>query len=264
MDAVMKGDIAAASSAYDGMAATGTRGASLASLGRADLALYGGRVDAAEVELRAGIGADGKEKNVPAAALKQVALAEARLAAGHKPQAGEAAQAALKLDDQLNIVVSAARVLIQTGNATTARSLAASLESQLPKQNRAYAKILLAEIAMQSGKYADAIDLLTQARALTDLWLGRFDLGIAYIERGAFAEGLPELEACQKRRGEATALFFDDKPTVRYLAPVSYWTGRAEEGLKMASAKGRYQAFLDIRKDAAADPLVQDARRRLQ
>jgi len=34
--------------------------------------------------------------------------------------------------------------------------------------------------------------------------------------------------------------------------------------LKMASAKSRYHAFIDLRKDAVADPLVQDARRRLQ
>ena len=39
--------------------------------------------------------------------------------------------------------------------------------------------------------------------------------------------------------------------------------GRAEEGLKIATATSRYQAFLDIRKDAATDPLVQDAHRRL-
>jgi hypothetical protein len=117
---------------------------------------------------------------------------------------------------------------------------------------------------MESGKYAEAIDLLTQARALADLWLGRFDLGVAYVDRGAFAEGLPELDACQKRRGEAATLFFDGAPTVRYLAPLAYWAGRAEEGLKMASARSRYQAFIDLRKDAPADPLVRDARRRLQ
>jgi Tfp pilus assembly protein PilF len=264
MDAAMKGDIAAASAVYDSMAATGAAGASIASLGKADLALYVGRTEAAESELQAGMAADGREKNTASAALKQVALAEQQLAAGHKAQAVASAQGALELNDRLGIAVLAARVLIRAGSMTAARAVAASLEAQLPKQNRAYGKILLAEIAMESGKYAEAIDLLTQARALADLWLGRFDLGVAYVDRGAFAEGLPELDACQKRRGEAATLFFDGAPTVRYLAPLAYWAGRAEEGLKMASARSRYQAFIDLRKDAPADPLVRDARRRLQ
>ena len=39
--------------------------------------------------------------------------------------------------------------------------------------------------------------------------------------------------------------------------------GRAQEGLNItASAKTRYEEFLALKKDAAADPLVQDARRR--
>ena len=86
---------------------------------------------------------------------------------------------------------------------------------------------------------------------------------MAYVLAGSPAEALPEFQACLKRRGEATALFFDERPTVRYLATLPYWTGRAEEGLGMASAKDRYESFLALRKDAAWDPLVQDARRRL-
>jgi predicted Zn-dependent protease len=160
-------------------------------------------------------------------------------------------------------MVPAARVLLRAGKSAEARALAEDLEQQLQKQNRAYGKIVLAEIALEDRKSADAVDLLTQARTLADLWLGRFDLGVAYIQRDAFAEALPELEACQKRRGEATALFLDDTPTVRYLAPLPYWMGRAEEGLQINTAASRFQAFLDLRKDAPADPLVQDARRRL-
>jgi hypothetical protein len=106
---------------------------------------------------------------------------------------------------------------------------------------------------------------LIQARALADLWLGRFDLGVAYVQANAFAEAITEFEACQKRRGEATALFLDDRPTIRYLGPFSYWLGRAQEGLGQATpAKASYEAFLSVRKDAAADPLVQDARRRVR
>ena len=95
------------------------------------------------------------------------------------------------------------------------------------------------------------------------MWLGRFDLGVAYLQADAYAEALPELEACLKRRGEATALFFDERPTVRYLATLPYWMGVAEAGMNVATAKSRFEAFLNIRKDATADPLVLDARRRV-
>jgi tetratricopeptide (TPR) repeat protein len=263
MDAVAKGDLPAAEAAYEQMATTGVRGASLAGLGRGDLALYVSRFGAAESTLKSALAADAAAKYTAGAPLQQAALAEAELAAGRRPQAIDAAHAAMKLSRQPPVLVPAARVLLRAGKAAEARAIASELEGQLQKESRAYGKILLAEIAIDEKKTAEAIDLLTQARSLTDLWLGRFDLAVAYIQRDAFAEALPELEACQKRRGEATALFFDDVPTVRYLATLPYWTGRAEEGLKMASAKSRYESFLSLRKEAAADPLVQDARRRI-
>ena len=155
-------------------------------------------------------------------------------------------------------------MLIRSGKIAEARTLASELEQQLQKQNRAYGKILLAEIAIEDKKYADAIDLLTQARQLADVWLGHFDLGLAYAMAGSPAEAKTEFDVCQKRRGEATALFFDERPTVRLLAPLPYWMGRAEEGLQMPTAASRYQAFIDLRKDATADPFVQDARRRIK
>ncbi|MGH9144838.1 MAG: protein kinase domain-containing protein, partial [Vicinamibacterales bacterium] len=263
MAAVFKGDVAGASDAYDEMAKRSARGASLASLGKADLALYGGLLDVADSELTRGLQLDAASKGSGFAALKHVARAEQRLAAGQKTAAVDAAHAALSITRELNVAVSAARVLILSGRAAEARTIATALEGQLQKQNRAYGKILLAEIALEEKAVPQAIDLLNESQALSDLWLARFDLGLAYLQRDAFAEALSEFEACQKRRGETTALFFDERPTVRYAAGLPYWMGRAEEGLKMASAKSRYQAFLAIRKDAPADPLVQDARRRV-
>jgi tetratricopeptide (TPR) repeat protein len=263
VDAILKGDAAAATAAYDEMAKVNALGASLASTGRADLALYAGRNSAAVAELKTGIAADLAGKNTLNAALKHVAAAEGELAAGRRAQAADEAHEALKVMRRVETLVPAARVLLRAGKAAEARTIAAELEDQVQKQNRAYGKIVLAEIALEEKKTAEAIDLLTQARALADLWLGRFDMGVAYIQKELYAEAQPELEACLKRRGEATALFFDDTPTVRYLAALPYWMGRAEEGLNISTASSRYQTFLEIRKDATADPLVQDARRRL-
>ena len=263
--AIAKGDLPAAALAYDEMAKIGVAGASLASIGRADLALYAGRLDAAASELKSGIATDLANKRTTGAALKQIALAEEELAAGRRAKAVDAAHEALALTRQPATIVSAARVLLRAGKADEAKALATELGNQLQKQNRAYGKILLAEIALEDKRTSDAVDLLVEARKFADVWLGRFDLGVAYVQANAFSEAISELEACEKRRGEATALFLDDKPTVRYLATLPYWIGRAQEGLMMtAAAKTRYESFLALKKDAATDPLVQDARRRVE
>jgi eukaryotic-like serine/threonine-protein kinase len=261
--ALMRNDLPAVAAAYDQMATASPSGASLAELGRADLALYSGRGKELEAALRAAIAADVTAKNTTGGALKQIALAEALASAGKTAAAAKAAGDALALTRQVATLVPAARVYLRVGKAGEARAIATELERSLQKQTRAYGKIILAEAAIGAKDMTGAIDLLGQARELADLWLGRFDLGVAYVQAEHFAEAVPELEACEKRRGEATALFFDDYPTMRFLAPLPYWLGRAQEGLGMtAPAKTHYAAFLSLRKDGAADPLVDDARRR--
>ena len=73
------------------------------------------------------------------------------------------------------------------------------------------------------------------------------------------------MDIAEKRRGEATAVFLDDVPSFRYLAPLPYWLGRAQEGVNKASpaAADNYKKFLSLRPDDSRDPLVADARKRL-
>jgi hypothetical protein len=59
---------------------------------------------------------------------------------------------------------------------------------------------------------------------------------MAYVAAKHFAEAKDEFDACQKRRGEATALFLDDQPTFRYLASLPSWLAQAQKGLGIASA----------------------------
>lgn len=92
--------------------------------------------------------------------------------------------------------------------------------------------------------------------------MGRFDAGRAYVEAGAFAEAESELEICQKRRGEVTALFLDESPTYYLFPPVHYYLGRAQEGLKSPAASESYQTFIAI-KNGGQDPLLADATKRL-
>ena len=105
--------------------------------------------------------------------------------------------------------------------------------------------------------------MLTSAIDRADLWLVRFYRGRAFLEGGFYAEALDEFTECEKRKGEATAVFLDDLPTYRYMATLPYWLGRAQEGLGMtADAQASYSAFVSYRPES--DPLADDARQRMQ
>ena len=83
-----------------------------------------------------------------------------------------------------------------------------------------------------------ALQSLTDAEKLLDNWLVHFDLGLVYLEAGAFAEADSEFDICIKRRGEVLELFMDDMPTYSYLPLVYYYQGRAREGLEEPWLRG--------------------------
>ena len=45
---------------------------------------------------------------------------------------------------------------------------------------------------------------------MSDAWLIRRELGIAYLQGGYFAEAISEFETCEKRHAEAMYQEFDD------------------------------------------------------
>jgi hypothetical protein len=55
----------------------------------------------------------------------------------------------------------------------------------------------------------------------------------------------------------------DDIPTYRLAATSRYYMGRAQEGLKSASAIESYKTFLAIKQKGDEQGLVADARRRV-
>ena len=267
MAAIATGDFDAARAAYEAMAASGRPGSSLATLGLADLALYQGRLHEADTLLTKGIVEDQAASNTSGLAAKSVALAETYLAEGKQRAAVDAARRALKLLGTGPAAVPAARVLIAAGVSEEPRALAAALANDLQPEFRAYARVLEGEMALRERRYVAASEALVAGQALADLWWGRLTLGIVYVEAGHPAEALGELELCRTRQGEATAILLDDLPSIRYLAPLSYWLARAQEGVgQTTSARAGYTEFIRIRSQdaAAADPLVVDARRRLE
>ncbi len=161
-------------------------------------------------------------------------------------------------------LVAAARLLIRVDRQPQAAKLATELNARLPTQSRAYGRLVDGWLAADAGRTTDAVAAFLESRKLADFWLARFSLGMAYVNAGAFAEALSELDTAQRRRGEAMAVFLDDVPTARYLSALPYWLGRAQEGLgQHSAAAASYRRFLDLRKESSADPLAADARRRL-
>jgi len=266
--------ISDAAATYQRLQGVSTRGVSIAASGLADLALYQGRLEDAIQILEKGIALDdavgilqqGLTESPAAitAARKAAALGEAHLARGQVESALAAAQQAVALSREENVLFLAARLYLEGGRENQALQLASELSSGLQPESQAYAKLIEGGVELKHGRVQDAIRLFREAQNLADTWLGRLELGRAYVEAGAYTEAYSELESALKRRGEATAVFLDDIPTYRYLPAVYYYLGRAQEGLNSPAAAESYQTFLDIKENSDQDPLVTDARKRLE
>jgi tetratricopeptide (TPR) repeat protein len=260
---VSVGHLEEASATYERAAKTSARGASLAAIGLADLRMYQGRFEEAASLLAPAIAADRAAKNIKGTSTKLVALAAAEQAQGRTAAALREMGEALKISQSEAVAVPAANLYLQAGRTRDAQALAARFGRQLVPRARAYGK-LIEGMTLVSGKQpVEAVQSLREALELADLWLVRYWLGVAYVEAGAYAEALSELEACEKRRGEASAVFLDDVPSWRHTVPVKYWLARAQEGVGVkAQAAANYKAFLALRPTSDRDPLVLDARKR--
>ena len=190
-------------------------------------------------------------------------LAYAQLLRGDKRSALAAAQNALSKSQSVKIRFLAARTFVEAGELAKARKLAAGLASLLQDSPQAYAKLILGEAALKEHNSRQAIQSFTEANNLLDTWLGRFDLGRAYLEAGAFAEADSEFDRCIKRRGEALELFMDDGPTYSYVPIVYYYAGRVREGLKSPGFADFYRTYLKIRGNSTEDPLLAEIHQRL-
>lgn len=258
-----QGQLPPAAQTYQQLDKLSPRGASLASSGLANLALYEGKYREAIQILERGVAADLAAKESDQAADKQAMLADAQLMRGDKTAAIAAAEKALATSQSAKIEFLAARVFVQTGDAAKALRLAADLGKDLLAEPQAYAKLILGEIALKDHNAAQAIQLFTEAKNLADTWIARFDLGVAYLEAGSFVEADAEFDTCIKRRGEVVELFNDDQPTFSYLPLVYYYQGRAREGLKSPGSGDSFRTYLSIRGQAGEDPLLPDVRKRV-
>ena len=258
------GDVEGARGLYARLRGVGPYGVSLAATGLADLALFQGRTKEAVDLLEKGIAGDTATGFQAEAARKHTMISAALLSRAEARPALAAADQALALSKRNYILLSAGLTLAAAGEEKRARQLATSLASQIEPEPRSFAKLVEGEVLLHQGQAGEAAVRFREAGDIVDTWLGRYLLGRAYLEAGAFTEADSELEICLKRRGEATAVFLDDVPSYHVLPPVYYYLGRAQEGLGSPKAAESYRRFVELRAAADNDPLVLDARQRLQ
>jgi len=258
-----QGQLDNAAATYHELEKSGPLGASTAAAGLADLAAYQGKyADAARI-LGEAASADVAAKRTDNAARKYAALGNIEELQGKHAAALADVGKALANSDTIQIKFLAAMTYVDAGDQAKAEKLATSLSSELTSEPQAYGKIIEGLIALNRKDAKEAVKQITAANNLLDTWIGRFELGRAYLEAGAFMESDSEFDQCAKRRGEAIELFMDNVPTYAYFPPVLYYQGRVREGMKSEGFADFYKSYLSIRGQSTEDPLVADIHHRM-
>jgi tetratricopeptide (TPR) repeat protein/predicted Ser/Thr protein kinase len=258
-----QGRVKEAADSYHHLEKMGSQGASTAADGLADLAAYQGNYGEAARILTQGAVADAAAKNADNAARKYAALANIEELQGHHAPALASLGKALANSPSTQIQFLAARIYVDAGDLAKAQKLATALSAQSSSEPQAYGKIIAGMIALKRKDTKEAVTQITAANGLLDTWIGRFELGRADLEAGAFKEATSEFDQCVRRRGEAIELFMDNVPTYSYFPPIyyyqgriQYYQGRIQEGMKSDGYVNFYKTYLGIRGQSADDPLV--------
>jgi len=252
-----------AAETYHGLEKFGPRGASLAASALADLALYQGHFSEEVRLLEQGANADLQANTPENATSKFAALAYAELLRGQSRAAVAAAEKALANGQAIPVRFLAGRVFAEAGDTAQAKKMADSLAKETHAEPQAYGKIIEGKIALKQGDSRLAVKDITDANNLLDTWIGRFELGRAYLATGQFAEADSEFDRCIARRGEALELFMDNVVTYGYFPYVYYYQGRVRQGLKTPAFADSYRTYLSFRGQSTEDPLVAEVRKSL-
>jgi tetratricopeptide (TPR) repeat protein len=213
----MDGEITLAQELYESMHAVDKRGASLACMALVDIDMTNGRWDEAIQKLRVGIDRDRSNDNARGEAAKVLMLAECLSGKQDARSLVEELDRARALNLEPARLVTLGALYAKAGDVDKARSVADELGSKLGRHERAYGRIVGAECFAAENKFGDAVDMLSAAFDLADVWYGHFLRAQLFVRAGHVFEGLEEHEACKHRCGEAAAIYLDDVPTFRFV-----------------------------------------------
>ncbi|HEX4321133.1 MAG TPA: protein kinase [Acidobacteriaceae bacterium] len=258
-----QGQLKKAVDSYHQLEKSGALGASTAADGLADLAAYQGNYAEAARILTAGAAVDIAAKNADNAANKYSALAKIDELQGHNAAALADIGKALANSQSTPTQLLAGIIYVEAGDLAKAQKMATALATQSSGEPQADSKIILGLIALKKKDTKEAIKQITAANTLLDTWLGRFELGRAYLEAGSFTDADSQFDQCLKRRGEAIELFTGNVPTYAWFPPVYYFRGRAQQGMKNAGFADSYKSYLSIRGQSTDDPLLPEIRHQI-
>jgi tetratricopeptide (TPR) repeat protein len=234
---------------------------SWATISRADHALAEGRLAEAVMLLEKAIADDAAHGDADQTESKLVLLAEAKLRRGDRAGALAAAARVVKQPPR---VLAAAFLQLAAGEDKRPAATAKVLAKEVTPSARSLGKLIEGELLRVHGKPEEAIVVVQEGVRLSDTAFAHFVLARAALDSKRFAEAYAEIQTCLARRGEL-AVSTDDIPSLRAIPPLTYYLARIQQGMGSRDATASYQAFLAMMHDPdPADPLVADARKRLQ
>jgi len=227
-----------------------------------DLAIADGKIAEAEKRLRDELARDLATGHTEWADVNNSILAELAVRRGDKPAA---LAFAAKVGTTASALYVAAMVELQAGDVAHARAIRDRLARETVPDSRAYGSVIEAEDARLHGKPQDAMRIARDAAVISDVWVAHLALAHAAIDANDFGTARDELAICTTRRAEIALGFGDQSGTsAHYLPVLRYYEGRIQEASgDRAAAKASYEAFVAAQRDATADPLIVDAKRRL-
>lgn len=236
----------------------------VSALGLADMAMLRGRTNEAAAVLEPAIASMTKDKPTQQLARLQNTLAAVRLAQGRVPDALKLAEDALKSNTDAFTRYEAGRIFAAAGRTARAKDMIAELDKSLVPDTQALGLALRGEVQLIENDVRGAVSTLQQSLKIADAWMTHYLLGRAYLLAGEYQEADREFDTCDRRKGEATAVYIDDIPTWRLIAPLYYYTGITRAALKRATAADSFRTFVDLKRGGdEKSSLVADAEKRL-
>jgi len=232
-----------------------------AALGTADIAMLRGKTADASAALEPLL-----TQKLPPLQMARVqnTLAAIRLSQGRTADAIRLAEDALKSSTDQIPRFEAGRIFAAASRLPRAKELAADLEKSLVPETQALGMTLRGETQLIEGDVRGSVATLQAASKIADTWMARYLLGRAYLLANSYEDADREFDMCERRKGEATAVYIDDVPTWRMMAPLYYYTGIVRAELKRSTAADSLRTFVELKKGGdEKSSLVADAEKRL-